>query len=194
VAGACGRVAGALLVFGGWYQLLHGSTAGLWLIVVGFFVSAAAGAEIRRAALENALRGVPLTEAMSSPVVTAPDWLTAERLVEELPATGGHSVLPLVDFDGRVSGVLAVRRLSAVPAARRGQVRLRELAVPLARCLVAAPGDSLVETLGRAGATLPLLVLDGGRPLGIVTADDLARLVRNPRTTHGAPGPSPTAP
>ncbi|WP_345704847.1 hypothetical protein [Kitasatospora paranensis] len=135
-------MAGALMVFGGWFEVLHGSGAGLWLLLIGFFVSVSAGAEVRRSALETALQGVPITEAMSSPVVTASDWLTTERLLEELPTKGRHSVLPLVDFDGRASGLLAVRRLSAVPAARRAEVRARELAVPLSRCPVASPATA----------------------------------------------------
>ncbi|MDH6706689.1 hypothetical protein P3T27_003416 [Kitasatospora sp. MAA19] len=53
---------------------------------------------------------------------------------------------------------------------------------------VTAPTDDLVEVLDRATAEPPILVLDDGRLVGLVTAEELTRIARTrlPAATHGA--------
>lgn len=56
---------------------------------------------------------------------------------------------------------------------------MRELAAPLARCVVAAPEDDLVEVLDHATAPPPILVMEDGRLVGIVTVDNIDRAARS---------------
>lgn len=193
IAGRSGQVAGALMIAGGWIELTSGSSAGLWLMFIGFFVSVSALAEVRRSVLETALRGVPVAEAMSAPVVTGADWSTVDRFLDETGRDHHHSAIPLLDFDGRPSGIVEVRRLMAVPAAQRAQVRVRELAAPLSQCVLASPGDSLVDVLEQGGPTRPLriLVMDEGRLVGIVTGYDIARLAQRHLPARGTPRVGP---
>jgi CBS domain-containing protein len=160
-------------------------------------VAIVASAERKRAVLDAALRGVRVAEAMSGPVVTGPDWLTVDRFIDEIAAAqAGHSVLPLVlpllDFEGRPSGVVQLRRLAAVPPARRAEVRVRDVAAPISRCTVAAPEEAMEDVLDRIGSTvgsgLPILVMDGARSAGIITARDIARLVRRHILDRDGPG------
>jgi Zn-dependent protease/CBS domain-containing protein len=186
-AGRSGQYVGTALVAAGWLVLLHGVPAGLWLGFVGVFVAITATRERRRAELSAVLQGVRVGEAMAAPVATGPDWLTVGRFIEEIAGRAGHSVLPLVDFDGRPSGVVRLRRLAAVPAARREELRVRDLATPLAKCTLATRDELLDGVLDRLapGAGLPVLVMDDGRLEGIVTAGDISRLMRRnaPRRT-----------
>ncbi|MFJ9845962.1 site-2 protease family protein [Kitasatospora sp. NPDC101155] len=178
VAGQAGQAVGLLLSAAGWIELLYGNGAGIWFVLIGLFMWSSATAEVRRAALVAALRGVRIGQAMI-PATAAPDWLTADRLLADPAARAAHQpVVPLVDVEGRASGLLDLRRLTAVPPAHRGEVRARELATPLSRCLTAAPQDDLVEVLDRAAAPPPVLVLDDGRLAGIVTVDVLDRIAR----------------
>jgi CBS domain-containing protein len=91
-----------------------------------------------------------------------------------------HSVLPLVDFEGRPSGVVKLRRLATVPSGRRDALRVREVATPLSRCTLAVPDELLDGVLARlgSGTGLPILVMDGGRLGGIITARDIDRLAQ----------------
>ncbi|MCQ4080001.1 site-2 protease family protein [Streptomyces sp. RB6PN25] len=176
-AGRSGQAVGVLLLFVGGIAFLRGSANGLWLMLIGFFITGSAGEEVRRAVLSSALRGVPVSQAMSSPVDTLPEWLTVARFFDDARSYR-HSVLPLVDLDGRPTGIVTVRRLAMVPAGQREDVRVRELAIPLSRCAVAAPGDDLYEVLSRLSAPYAqrILVLDGSRLVGIVTARDISRI------------------
>ncbi|WP_051967603.1 site-2 protease family protein [Kitasatospora mediocidica] len=194
IAGRTGQVAGTLMAVAGWVELTHGASAGLWLILVGFFISLSAVAEVRRATLETALRGVLVAQAMSSPVTTGADWLTVDRFLDEAATKGRHSAIPLLDFDGHPSGIVELRRLSAVPPARRAELRARDGATPLARCAQAAPDDTLLDALERPGVTTPLriLVLDAGRLVGIVTGHDISRIAQQRVPEPHATGAWPT--
>ncbi|MFC9243114.1 site-2 protease family protein [Streptomyces sp. NPDC057136] len=185
-----GQVMGMLLVAVGWISLLRGAPGGLWLAFVGLFIMVVAGAERRRAALHTAVRGVRVADAMSSPVATGADWLTAQRFIDEVAVKSHHSVLPLLDFEGRPSGIVQVRRLAAIPGGRRETLRVREVATPLSQCAVAAPGDLLSEAIDRLSLRtgMYILVADAGHLVGIVTAKDISRLMQ--RHTLGGKGPN----
>ncbi|MFG2848164.1 site-2 protease family protein [Kitasatospora sp. NPDC048296] len=188
VAGRVGQVGGLLLSVAGWFEFLRGVGAGIWLIVVGLFMWSSALAEVRRATLVAALRGTRIGQVMTSPVATGPDWLDLDRFLAEPVARTHHPLIPVVDFAGRPSGLVDLRRLATVPPGRRSGTRVRDLATPLSECVVAAPEDDLVEVLDHATARPPILVLDDGRLIGIVTLEDLGRIARTrpPTTTRGA--------
>lgn len=179
-AGRSGQIVGMALAVLGWLVFARGMASGLWLIVIGLFVTVVAAAERRWAQLATALRGVRVAEAMTSPAVTGPDWLTVDRFLSDVAAGAGHSVLALVDFEGRPTGVVQLRGLAAVPHGRREVLRVRDAARPLSQCTPAAPDELLTAVLDRlgSGGGLPVLVMDGGRLCGIVTAHDIERLFR----------------
>ncbi|WP_313904991.1 MULTISPECIES: site-2 protease family protein [unclassified Streptomyces] len=183
-AGRSGQFVGIVLAAVGWLAFVKGMAGGLWLVVIGLFVAGTAAAERRWAELFMALRGVRVAEAMSSPVVAGPDWLTVDRFLSEVAARAGHSVLPLLDFEGHPSGVVRMRRLAAVPSGQRESLRVRDVATPVSQCTLAAPDEllnSVLERLGIGGG-LPILVMDGGHLGGILTAHDIDRSRRSPRS------------
>ncbi|MFF4530345.1 site-2 protease family protein [Streptomyces sp. NPDC001407] len=180
IAGRCGQAAGFLLIVVGWFEVVHGTTAGLWLMLLGGFVSVSAVAEIRQAVLVNALEGVRIADVMTPEPLAGPDWHTVQQFLTEIMARTDRRAVPLIDFEGRPSGLAERLRLAMVPAARRDEVRVRDVAVPLAQCTVAAPQDELVGVLERAtpSARLAILVVDDGRLVGTVTGEDIARAAR----------------
>jgi CBS domain-containing protein len=175
-----GQVIGIALIAFGWLSLLNGATGGLWLAFIGLFITLTAGAERQHAVLTTALRGVRVAEAMSSPVATAPDWLTVDRFITEVAARARHSAIPLLDLDGRPSGIVQMRRIATVPVGSRASVRIGDLATPLSQLTLAAPDEFLNDVLDRVHtqAGVRILVVDGGRLVGIVTPHDLMRLLR----------------
>ncbi|MFG2295427.1 site-2 protease family protein [Streptomyces sp. NPDC048603] len=180
-AARSGQFLGAAMIAVGWLTLLQGTPGGAWLALIGLFVFFVAGMEHRRAGLAPALRGVPAAEAMSSPVETCPDWLTVDRCVQDVALHARHAVLPVLDFDGRPSGLLHLARLAKVPPAQREELRVRDVAVPLERCATCAPDDLLPDVLERmapAAASIHVLVTDAGTLAGIITERDIARLLQ----------------
>ncbi|MCE4942599.1 site-2 protease family protein [Streptomyces albulus] len=189
VASRGGQVMGGLMVAAGWFLVLRGAASGLWLAFVGLFIMVVAGAERRRASLEASLRGLRVSEAMSSPVVTGADWLTVQRFIDEVAVQTGHSAVALLDFEGRPSGLVQLRRLAAIPLAQRAELRVRDVATPLSQCAVAAPDDLLIEALEKPSLRtgMRILVVDAGHLVGIVTAKDVSRMMQR-RTLSGRTG------
>ncbi|TJZ42319.1 CBS domain-containing protein [Streptomyces piniterrae] len=179
-ASRSGQVIGLLMVALGWISVLRGSPGGLWIVFIGLFIMVVAGAERRRTALNTALRDIRVAEAMSSPVDTGADWLTVQRFIDEVAVRARHSVLALLDFEGRPSGIVQVGRLAGIPGPRRETLRVREVATPLSQCAVAAPDDLLSEAIDKLSLRtgMRILVVDGGRLAGIVTGKDISRLMQ----------------
>ncbi|MEV4442275.1 site-2 protease family protein [Streptomyces sp. NPDC049577] len=180
VAGRSGQVAGFLMIAFGWAELTRGLNSGLWLMLIGGFVSVSALAEVRQSVVLAALAGVRVADAMTSPAVAGPDWRTVEDFLATEMARTQRPAVPVFDFEGRPSGVAERYRLMAVPASRRSEVRVRELAVPLAQCTVATPGEDLVEVLDRVVPTphMVILVVEDGHLIGTVTGEDITRVAR----------------
>lgn len=176
-AGRVGQVAGAILIGLGALVLLRGGLDGIWLMLIGFFITTTAQAEARQATVHTMLHGVRIAQVMSAPVATGPDWLTVDRFLDEVARTSHHTHLPVLDLQGRPTGIVSLRRLGQVPAASRAVMRVSQVAQPIGLVPSAAPDDDLAEVLERLtpGAPLRVLVMDGGQLTGIVTAHDVSR-------------------
>jgi Zn-dependent protease/CBS domain-containing protein len=179
-AARSGQVLGILLIALGWISVVRGAFGGLWLVVVGFFIMIVANVERQHAGMAGALRGIRAADAMSSPVETCPDWLTVERCVDEVAIRARHSTLPLIDLEGHPSGTVDLPRIAKMPLPERQSSRVRDVATPLSRCTTCAPDDLMEDVLEklRPGGGMPILVIEGRRLVGIITARDLSRLVQ----------------
>ena len=187
-----GSVVGAGLVVLGVAAALAGdAVGGLWLALIGWFLIAAAGQERRDTLLRTALAGVTVGDVMTPDPDCAPSWLTVDAFAAGLAPARQHRSYPLLDIDGRVVAVVTLRQLTGVPPDERATTRLADVATLLARVPTAQPNEPLVEVLARRAITdpeLPVLVLDGGRLVGILTHPDVTRatLQATPRTPRAA--------
>ncbi|MGC9544542.1 site-2 protease family protein [Streptomyces sp. UG1] len=175
-----GQILGILLIAGGWISVLGGALSGLWLAIIGFFVLIVANAERQHAKLAPALRGVRAADAMTSPVETCPDWITVQRCVEDVALQTHHSTLVLTSFDGHPTGLLNIPQLARIRAPQRETLRVRDLATPLPQGSTCAPDDLLEDVLEKLspGVGMHILVMDGPRLVGIITARDIARIAQ----------------
>lgn len=191
-ATGAGQVMGAALAGAGVAQLIFlGQTAGLWLALIGWFLIVAAGSEARSRAVQEAAAGVSVRELMVPEPECAPAWRPVGEFIATVAARSRQSVFPVTGFDGRPCGAVGLDRLSRIPPGRSGD-RVDAVAAPLPQEYVAGPDEPAASLAGRmpvAGALLAVVVT-GGRVVGMVTVDDLARLVRQ-NTLRGRSTPSP---
>ncbi len=154
------------------------------LILVALFVWSGARQESAHARLTAALRGVHVGEAMVGELAhLAPDDRLARAVAAEL--AGFQRDFPVVD-DGRLVGVLThdglVRGLAASGAEGRvGDAMRAEVS--------RAERDELLDVVlerSMASQGLPIVVVDGDRPIGIVTEQNLGELVTLRRFLGGA--------
>jgi hypothetical protein len=181
--GALGRFFGnGLVAFGVFLLVFAGAVGGLWLILMGFFLSAAAQAEASLATTRAALSGLTVRDAMvSEPDILRGDW-TVAQFVDGPFARSRHAAYPVLT--NATVGLLSYRDAAVVRPDQRQVIRIDQVAVPSSEGLVLAPGDELGDAaiklaqtkLGRA------LVMDDRRLAGLLSMTDVGRLleVRSP--------------
>lgn len=191
-AARAGRVLGITLVALGLLGMLVGYLSGVWLALLGWFIVTGAASE-RYAARAEALHGLTARDAMTPTPRVVPSWWTCDALVSSLtPQTAKQPIFPLVDLDGRLTGIVTLADLDRVPLAHWPDTPVRD--VEEHRVLLqVAPDADLADLL------LPLhlrggfgIVTDDGRPLGVVTEQDLARLAQLSRAGWSSGGRTTT--
>ncbi|MFP3901973.1 MAG: site-2 protease family protein [Acidimicrobiia bacterium] len=177
-AARAGRGFGWFLVALGFLQFVAGAgLAGLWLVLIGWFLTTIARAEEEHARVSGALSGVRVRDVMSAdPVSVSPD-LVVDRFVEEYVFPNRFSSFPLVGSDGRPAGLVTLNRVKGLAPEERGITRVEDLACPIDDVAVVGPDRPAADVLtemsrcpdGRA------LVVEDGRLVGIVSPVDIMR-------------------
>jgi len=175
-----GRIFAGLMIAGGLVELFFGSVvSGVWIAFVGWFLLSAAGAEESALTTRTALRSMPVSAAMTSPVVSIPDWITVQEFLASVAPRHHFTTYPLRDVSGNLTGMVRLGDLLRANTVGAGEKRLRDYARPIAEIPTAAPQDDLERLLERIGTGLErrVLVFDGGQLVGILSPADVARFV-----------------
>jgi Zn-dependent protease len=130
-AARAGRFFGvALIGLGLAGVLLLAWFGGLWLALIGWFLMNAAMAEERQVVIGQQLRGVRVRDVMSPPPVSASPAALVAAFIDEVVLHQPYSTYPLVDADGRLSGLVTLNRIRRVPQPQRATTRLSDIACP----------------------------------------------------------------
>ena len=179
-AARAGRGFGWFLVAGGIaLALLGGGIAGLWFVLIGWFISAAARSEEEYTRMNATLAGVRVREVMSAPVVTVPLNVSLEEFISAWVFAHPFSTFPVVDEDLRPVGLLALRDVKQLSAAQRAMMRVEDVVIPLNRLTLASPDEEVADVLVRMSSTDSgrALVTDGDHVVGMVSPVDVMRRV-----------------
>lgn len=175
-----GRVLAYLMIAIGLFELFTGTVlSGIWIAFIGWFLLSAGSAEEAGVTMKALLRSVPVSAAMTSPVVVVPDWYTVEQFLGPLASQYHFSTYPLHDPSGRLSGLVRLPELVRVEAAERAGMHLSGCARPISEIPTARPDEDLAALIQRVGAALErrVLVFDGETLVGILSPADIARLM-----------------
>jgi Zn-dependent protease len=169
IAAGAGQVLGTLLLGIAVFELffvLGGASAGIWLGLTGWFILQGARAEAAQAEMQRLLAGVPAGRlAFTAPTVGAGEALS--QVVEER-FQGGHVDAVIVREQDRTTGVLTFDDVRRVPHGRWAATTAGQVAVPL-DSLPAIASDQPVTTVLSQLARRPVVVLDEGRAIGLLT-------------------------
>jgi Zn-dependent protease/CBS domain-containing protein len=176
-ASRAGRGFGWFLVGLGFVQLLFVGFGGLWLMLIGWFLTNAASAEEQHAKVSNALADVRVADVMTSQPTTAPASTTVDRFLDEYVFPNRYSTFPLTEDGDRPAGLVTLRRVKRVPEDERATTTVADVACPLDDIPVVEPDDPLAEVLPRmAGCTDGrALVVEDGRLVGLLSPTDVMR-------------------
>ena len=156
--------------------LLAGSAGGLWLALIGLFVSGAARAETSMATTRSGSRGIHVSDAM----VREPELLRAGLTIADFVrgpfSQSRHASYPVRSGDGRV-GLLFFRDVERVPPDQWERATIGSVTAWEGEAL--APDDDLGDALVRL-SRLPTgraLVLEQGALAGLLSMTDVSRLI-----------------
>jgi CBS-domain-containing membrane protein len=185
-----GRVFAFLMIAGGVLELFTGQVAsGIWIAFIGWFLLSAGASEEAGATVRAMLRSVPVSAAMSSPVVVVPDWVTVGQFLESIAPQHSFTTYPVHEPSGKLTGMVRLSELVRVSPADREVKRLSDCARPISDVPVARPTDDLGALVERLGGAMEqrVLVFDQEKLVGIVAPIDLARLLTVRQATAARP-------
>lgn len=178
-ADRAGVVVGFAVAAGGMAQMLLASDlSGLWLVLLGWFLAAAATAESSAVRVNTALAGLTVRDIMTPDPVCVQAGLPVDAFISTAAAGARHRAFLVIDLDGRPVGVVRLGQLAAVPPAVRGLRRIGQVATPIGPAATLAPDDPASAAARMLTPATPFVpVVEAGYVVGVVDAADLARAV-----------------
>ncbi|MCD1295906.1 hypothetical protein CUJ83_12965 [Methanocella sp. CWC-04] len=156
----------------GLFGLLLGF-AGIWLIIIAFFIYIAAGEEERSTLVSITLEGTKVKDLMTRDVMTVdPDMSVADCI--DWMFKYKHLGYPVVE-NGKVIGIVTLTDLSKVPLDNRMIVKVRD--VMTRNVITLKPDDDAFTALQKLSKHKigRLVVMEGDRIAGIISRTDLLR-------------------
>src|SRR5437667_355593 len=112
-----GRLFAYLMIAGGVLGVfLGGGLNGAWMAILGWFLLSAGASEEAGSAVRTLLRSVPVSAAMTSPVVTLPDWVSVEQFLESVAPNHPFTTYPVHEPSGKLTGGVRLSDLVRLPA------------------------------------------------------------------------------
>ena len=176
-ASDAGRLFGWFLIALGVLSLVTGQgLGGLWLVLIGWFLSSAAGQGYTRAWLEQSLRRLQVADLMRTRFdSTTPDTRLA-RFIDDQLLRSQQVLWPVEDATG-LRGWIGQEDVAELDEDDRQRLSVRDLMRAPGSAPVLAPdtpADQAFEQLS-ASPDRPLAVLDGNRMVGLLASADVMR-------------------
>lgn len=176
-AARAGKVVGFVIIGLGLLQFAAFGVAGLWLVLIGWFLVGAARIEEGQAEMREALGNMRVSELMTPDPVSVPADINVEAFLEHYVFKNRFNTFPVTAPDGTTAGLASVNRTKALSPEQWQRTRLAEVVTPMEQVPVAAPEELVVDVIERLGGNddRRLLVMDHGRLVGIVSPVDVLR-------------------
>jgi len=182
-AATVGRIFAYLLVAGGVFLALQPGLlfSGLWLALIGWFLSNAAEATAAQAGVESSLRGIRVRDAMDpTPPAVSPNETVADLVQERMLRGEDRSYLVQHD-DGGLAGIVTLSDVRRVPRETWPTARVTDVMTRFADLVTVKPDAPLVDALRslqeKEVGQLPVIDADERMPVGLVTRRGILRLI-----------------
>ena len=175
IAATTGKVlASGLIALGVLTTIYWDGFSGVWLVVIGWFVLQAAGAEGRYVEME-ARRAMRVRDMMITDLIAVGPDDTLADVAARIAGPGPQAAYPVIE-DGQVVGILTAPDLEAVPREAWPHHRVADHMTDRDRVPTLEADDVLdtaVATLGSSHLQRAL-ILDGGKLVGLLSITDVA--------------------
>jgi CBS-domain-containing membrane protein len=171
-----------MIVVGLTSLVLRGALSGLWLVVLGWFIFSAARSEESQVMLRGALAGLRVGDVMTRDPTVAPGWITVDEFMRSYLPGQRAVAFPLKNFDGDLDGLVTLHRLAQVAPEERRSRRVRDFGTGMAEVAKASPNEQVIAVLDRFQQSDEgqMLVIEGGKLVGMLSPTDVTRALRRP--------------
>ncbi|MCX6022870.1 MAG: site-2 protease family protein [Chloroflexi bacterium] len=169
---------------------------GVWLALIGWFLSSAAQSSAQQVALQETTAGVRVRDVMRALPITAPASSSVQRIVDEFMLGRNLRAVPVVDDEtGRLVGMVTLSDLRDTPPVAWPQTSVRMVMSGAATLITVTPDDLLADALQKiAERDLDRLpVVYENRPVGILSRSDVIRYLQVRRLAHPHEPPASAA-
>lgn len=182
-AAIVGRVLAYLLITVGVFLALQpgGLFSGLWLALIGWFLSTAAESTAAQAGVERSLQGVRVRDAMDvTPPAVSPNEMVGD-LVQERLLRGEDRAFLVEHDDGGLAGIVTLGDVRRLPREDWPHARVTDIMTRFGDLATIGPNAALVDALRmiqeRDVGQLPVLESGDRMPMGIITRRGILRLM-----------------
>ena len=176
-ASRAGQGFALLLVGWGVFNIVSGDfVAGLWKILIGWFLNNAAKLSYQQLIMRQALTRVPVTDVMRTRLVRVSPDVRLDVFVRDYLMFSDQQAFP-VEYQGRLFGLIRFSDVSKVPQTEWPRAMVQDVMTPLAEMPALSPRvgaeRALEELAQREVEQMP--VVDRHRVIGMVGRRDLMK-------------------
>jgi Zn-dependent protease/CBS domain-containing protein len=179
VSSEIGAGFGIFLIIMGFIQVIAGNlVGGMWWVLIGLFLQAAAKMGYQQVITRKILEGEKVHRFMRTDPVTVSPATTIAELVEEYVYRYHYKLFPVTEGE-RLVGCITTREIKEIPRERWETKRVAEV---VSHCspdnTISPDADALhaLAAMNRTGASR-LMVIEGDRLVGIIALKDLMQLL-----------------
>jgi Zn-dependent protease len=157
-----------------------------WLIFIAWFLWGTSRGQLHQAALQDALRDVPLQRAIPPRIEVSPDWSLVYAM-DVISSNSAARIAPVI-HQGEMIGIFAIDTVLKVPRINWGSTRVRALMKPLSGIPTIGGESDILQTLHHMEMTGTdfVLVTNGWETLGFIGKYELMLFARDQRRAADA--------
>ena len=172
------RIAIFFVIFGT-FLIFSGSSGGLWLLLIGWFLYMAAQSSSQQATLQVILSGIKVKDVMVRDIVTLNSSITIDDVVDKYFLRYSYGGFPVMD-DGKFLGIITLKEIKDIPRDDWNKVKVSDVFTPHnKKWEVSSDADVMMalelmikEDKGR------IVVTENNAITGLITRNGIARYVQ----------------
>ncbi|MFW5875637.1 MAG: M50 family metallopeptidase [Myxococcota bacterium] len=171
-----GQLVAFALIAWGVLLLFSNPIAGLWRILIGWFLNNAAKASYQQMMIQQALSHVTVRRVMREDLTSVPPGLSVADLVHQHIMRTDQRCFPVLQSD-RLSGLVCLADVRKVPEADWQTTSVEQIMTPAEDLTTVGAEEAADEALRTLGArdVDQLPVMDGNRLIGVLRRQDLLK-------------------
>lgn len=175
-ASGAGRLFGWILMILGALQALSGAVIqGLWLILIGWFLSSAAHSSYGQMIMRRTLRGCRVADVMRTHFEAVDAGTTVAEFIDEFLLKSNQRLWPVTSA-GRLVGFAGLETIQEIDPKERDRLRIRDvMRTDLEELTLSANADAMKALERLSLADTPMAVMRDGQVLGLVAQEDVMK-------------------